>query len=336
MAKILVTGGTGFLGSHLVRQLIDAGETDIRVMATSIPPWLEKLREKGVEPIAGSITSPEAVAAAVADVKQIYHLAGRVSRNPADQRAMYSIHVEGTRILCEAARAAGVKKIVMASTSGTIAVTRDGAHIPDETYPTPMEIISRWPYYVSKVYQEKVALECCKSKVKLIIMQPSLILGPGDDRLSSTKDVLDFMARKTRTAPSGGLSFVDVRDVAAAFIAASRKGKHRERYLLGGPNWTFARFFERLSRLAKVSAPRLSLPGRVAVWGAKAMDAIYRHYNAAPPIEPTSVEMAEYFWYLDSSKAQRELGFVARDPQETLYDTVTYLRQNFLGEGIFD
>jgi dihydroflavonol-4-reductase len=133
-AVTLITGGTGFLGSHLVRQLTEEGAKDIRVMATSIPDWLVDL---GVETFAGSITNAEDNKRAVEGISQIYHLAGKVSREREDARAMYDIHVEGTRLLCDAAKAAGVKTIVLASTSGTIAVTEDGEAVPDETYPVP-------------------------------------------------------------------------------------------------------------------------------------------------------------------------------------------------------
>ena len=91
--------------------------------------------------------------------RDIYHLAGKVSREREDAREMYELHVEGTRLLCDAAKTAGVKTIVLASTSGTIAVTEDGDVVPDETYPPPLDIISRWPYYASKTYQEMAALE---------------------------------------------------------------------------------------------------------------------------------------------------------------------------------
>src|SRR5689334_11128326 len=230
-ATTLVTGGTGFLGSHLVRQLIDEGARDIRVMATSIPDWLVDL---GVETFEGSITNAEDNKRAVEGISEIYHLAGKVSRERKDSREMYDIHVEGTRLLCDAAKAGGTKTIVLASTSGTIAVTKDGDVIPDETYPQPLEIISRWPYYASKAYQEMAALERFNGKgLRLVIVNPSLLLGPGDDRLSSTKLVLDFMARKISAVPTGGVSFVDARDAAKTFRTAMKKGRHGERYLLG-------------------------------------------------------------------------------------------------------
>src|SRR6266545_3708383 len=119
-ATTLITGGTGFLGSHLVRQLVEAGSKDIRVMATSIPEWLTGL---GVDTFEGSITNPDDVARAVDGVTEVYHLAGKVSREKDDSREMFKLHVDGTRILCDAAKKAGVKTMVLASSSGTIAVT---------------------------------------------------------------------------------------------------------------------------------------------------------------------------------------------------------------------
>ena len=331
---ILVTGGTGFLGSHLVRQLIVAGAKNLRVLTTDPPAWLTEL---GVEAIEGSITEAEDVRRAVEGVAEIYHLAGRVSRDDGDARAMYSVHVDGTRILCDAARTEGVETIVMASTSGTIAVREKGEETPDERGSEPVDIIGRWPYYASKLYQERTALERFDGPGnRLVILNPSLLLGPGDERLSSTKVVLDFLARKISAVPTGGLSFVDVRDAAAAFPAAMKNGKHGERYLLGSANWTFEKFFGRLERLTGVRAPRLSLPSKLAVAGSQLIHAFYKQWDKAPPVEPAAVEMAEYFWYLNSSKAERELGFSPRDPGETLLDTVKYLRENFLGGGAFD
>src|SRR5256885_5087542 len=245
----LITGGTGFLGSHLVRQLVQSGAKDIRVMATSIPEWLTGL---GVDTLEGSVTNADDVARAVEGVTEIYHLAGKVSREKDEAREMYKLHVDGTRLLCDAARKAGVKTIVLASSSGTIAVTEKGDIVPDEKYPPPLDIIARWPYYASKAYQEMAALERFSGKgQRLVIMNPSLLLGPGDDRLSSTKVVLDFMARKISAVPNGGLNFVGVRGVAQAFCVGIKKRRHRERHFFVGANSRVERVF-----FALLAAPK--------------------------------------------------------------------------------
>lgn len=330
--KILITGGTGFLGTHIVRQFLDSGEKNLRVMASRVPEWMN---EAGVEAAEGSVTSREDVANAVKNVSAIFHLAGKVSRDNEDAAAMNKIHLEGTRILCEAAKEAGVKTMILASSSGTIAVSED-KQIFDETFPQPVEVFSRWAYYASKYYQERTTLENFDGVGRrLVIMNPSLLLGPDDERLSSTKPVLDFLARKIPYSPSGGLSFVDVRDTATAFISALEKGRHREKYLLGSANMTFAEFFGRLERLSGVKAPTMKVPKKLAMAGSSVISSVFKNWGKTSPVAPNEVEQAEHFWYFDSSKAEDELGFSPRDPQETLQDTIAYLRENFLGEGVF-
>jgi dihydroflavonol-4-reductase len=330
--KILVTGGTGFLGTHIVRQLLDAGQKNLRVMASRVPEWM---KDAGVEAVEGSVADPEDAAKAVKNVSAIFHLAGKVSRDNKDAAVMNKIHVEGTRILCQAAKEAGVASMIIASSSGTIAVN-DDEQIVDETFPQPVEIFSRWAYYASKYYQERTAIENFDGDGRrLVIINPSLLLGPDDERMSSTKPVLDFLARKIPYTPSGGLNFVDARDAAAAFISALDKGKHQEKYLLGAENLSFPEFFARLSRLSGVAAPMLRVPKKFAMAGAGLIDSVFKNWGRTSPVAPNEVEQAEYFWYFDSSRAVEQLGFSPRDPQETLNDTISYLRKNFLGEGAF-
>ena len=330
--KILITGGTGFLGTHIVRQFLETGAMNLRVMASRVPQWMT---DGGVEAAEGSVTNCDDVAAAVRGVSAIFHLAGKVSRDNEDAAEMNKIHLEGTRILCEAAKEAGVKTMILASSSGTIAVSED-EQIFDETFPQPVEIFSRWAYYASKYYQERTAIENFDGDGrKLVIMNPSLLLGPDDERLSSTKPVLDFLARKIPYSPSGGLSFVDVRDAAAAFISAVEKGRHQEKYLLGSANMTFADFFGRLARLSGVNAPMMKVPKKLAMAGSSLIESVFKNWGKSSPVASKEVEQAEHFWYFDSSKAEEELGFAPRDPQETLNDTITYVRQNFLGHGVF-
>ncbi len=330
--KILITGGTGFLGKHLVKRFLNAGAKNLRVMASFVPEWM---KEAGVEPLEGSVTKPEDVAKATKNVEAIYHLAGKVSFLRDGAAEMNKIHVEGTRLLCEAARENGVKNFILASSSGTSAITEDGK-IVDESYPQPVEILIKWPYYASKYYQEKTALRYFNEKgSRLVILNPSLLLGSGDDRLSSTNVVLDFMARKFPYTPSGGINFVDVRDAADAFFNALTKGRHRERYLLGAVNWTVEEFFKRLEILTGVRAPALRVPRKLAITTSNLISNLYGALGRTAPFNSSEVEMGEYFWYFDSSKAEEELDFKTRDPMETLQDTVKYLRKNFLGENVF-
>ena len=133
--KILITGGTGFLGAHLVKQFLDAGEKNLRVMASSVPGWMT---DAGVEPFAGSVTDKDDVAKATKNCEAIYHLAGKVSFAYDGAIQMNKIHVEGTRLLCEAAKEHKVKNFILASSSGTSAITEDG-EVTDESYPQPVD-----------------------------------------------------------------------------------------------------------------------------------------------------------------------------------------------------
>jgi len=126
----------------------------LRVLAVAPAPEFSSL---GIEVVVGSILNPADVARVLEGVTHVYHLAGFVSRKPADGHRMFAVSRAGTRLLCEAALPAGVKRILMASTSGTIAVSKRADEMPDEDSPTPLELIAGWPYYASKLYQERTA-----------------------------------------------------------------------------------------------------------------------------------------------------------------------------------
>jgi len=332
---ILVTGGTGFLGAHLVRMLVSQNKGKLRVLVHSAPPdWL-KDRAAEVEIVSGSVTSPDDVARIVKDVDQIYHLAGMVSHRAADAHRMYAVHVDGTRTVCEAAVRAGVSRIVNVSTSGTVAVSRRDDDVANEETPAPVDIISRWAYYASKLYQEEAARRACGDKVELVTVNPSLLLGPGDDRLSSTRPIVQFLAKEILLMPAGGLNVVDARDVAALLPVVMARGTPGGRYLLGAVNWTFAEFFGRLERLTKISGPKVKITGKFPHLAARAQAAVFEKVGRRVPVDPESVEMAQYFWYLDAGKAARELGWLPRDPADTLRDTVDYIRERVLGNGAF-
>ena len=331
--RILVTGATGFLGSHLLAELDRLGDgLPIRVLSQRRNSALDK---HGVDVCLGSVTRAEDVARAVEGVTHIYHLAGFVSRDPDEGHRMHAVHVDGTRILCGEAAKAGVKRVVLVSTSGTVAVSDREDEFPDEESPAPLSIISRWPYYASKYYQEEAARRFCGDKVELVTVNPSLLLGPGDDRVGSTREVLSFLSGDIKLVPGGGLNFVDARDVAAFLPVAMEKGQAGRRYLLGGHNMTFADYFDRLERLSKSYSPRLKVKSGTAFFAARAQDFVLRALGRTPPIEPSAVEMAKYFWYFTGDRARSELGFSPREATDTLFDTITYVREHAMGDGVF-
>jgi dihydroflavonol-4-reductase len=333
MTRYVVTGATGFLGEHVVRALAEQGH---EVVAIARAPSQLLSRIEGVEQVRADVTDDAdqpRLEEALGGAAGLFHLAGRVSRDPADAHPMMRVHVDGTRKALEAAARAGVGRIVVASSSGTIAVSKDErVHTEEDGYAT--DVVAGWPYYASKIYQEKVARELAKAHgLEVVFVNPSLLLGPGDSRLSSTRDVLRLMRGQIPVVPQGGINFVDVRDAAAATLAAMERGRAGEPYLLGGPNWTVQEFFARLARAADVSPPRLRLPEKLSRWGAGLVEELYRARKRVPPIDKISVEMSQHYWWLDASKAERELGFEPREPALTLADTVKYLRRDLQAVG---
>jgi dihydroflavonol-4-reductase len=319
--NLLVTGGTGFLGSALLPLLAREGHR-LRVLARGDAAAALAL---GAEVVRAPLQERAAVQRALENIDAVYHLAGQVSFEGKNPAALYDLHVQCTRTLLEDACAAGVGRFVLASSSGTIAISRDGeAHTEDDDH--PIQLAARWPYYLSKIFQEKTALRFHRDTgFPVVVLNPSLLLGPGDARLSSTDVVFKFLERRIPAMPSGGLSFVDVRDAAQAFAAALERGRAGERYLLGATNMTFADFFGRLSRISGVPAPVVRLPSSVNVAGARLLEKLHAWRGAEAPLSTEEIEMGEHFFYVDASKARRELSFAPRDPQETLYETVKWL-----------
>ena len=318
--KLLVTGATGFLGSTLVPMLLDAGHKVRVLLRKGDAP-------RGCEAARGDVLDKESVWRALDGCEGLYHLAGLVSRDPKDARKMYDLHVTGTRNLLDAAK--GLKRIVLASSSGTIGVSKV-RRVATEQDDYPIETVGRWPYYLSKIYEEKLALEKARAGMPIIVLNPSLLLGPGDTRMSSTQDVFRFLMGRIPVMPRGGISFVDVRDAAQAFVNALTQGNIGERHLLGAANWDFDEFFARLGRIAHRPPPLLRMPSRMKVAAAHLMERIARERGREPDLPASDVEMGECWFFIDSTKAERTLGFKARDPVETLSDTVRYVRENFI------
>jgi dihydroflavonol-4-reductase len=310
--KYLVTGATGFLGAHLAAALEAHGHD---VVAFS--------RSRG-----GDVLDAARVRAAAAGCAGAFHCAGQVSRRLEDAEALYRVHVEGTKTVLDACEAAGVPRVVVASTSGTVALRESADQVSNENDETPIALIARFPYYRAKLFAERAALGR-GGRLEVVCVNPSLLLGPGDRNGSSTEDVRLFLERAVPAVPAGGLSFVDARDAAEAMRLAMDRGRPGERYLVGACNLTVREFFERLARVSGVRAPWVPMPRsrELARAGAAWVDRVATRVGFRTSIDPVSVEMGQCFWYLDSRKAERELAWTARDPNATLLDTVVDLRE---------
>lgn len=327
MKTILITGATGFLGTHLVDLLRrEEPQARLRLISRSGSP---SNGASQIETVAADITNAEQVERVVEGVDEIYHLAGTVERTPSDPWRLYDVHVEGTRHLCEAARRAGVSKIVLASSSGTVAVDRDPVFRNEDSGYTN-EFVSEWPYYLSKIYAEKLVLRYHQQHgLPVVIVNPSLLLGPGDTRESSTRDMRLYLEGQIMAVPTGGLSLVDARDAAAGARAAMQRGRPGERYLLGGPNWTFRDWIDHVEQVSGLRGPFLSPSPRAALLMARVARRVLPLFGGAFKLDDESIRMSALYWYCDTSKARAELNFVTRDPMETMRDTIEDLRTRY-------
>lgn len=326
--RYLVTGGTGFLGTELVRILLAQG-AQVRVLARSTDPTLQ---QQGAQFVTGSVLDAERLAHACSGVTSIFHLAGQVvlSRRHG-YREMRELHVDGSVNVVNAAADAGIRRIVYASTSGTVAVSKAPNFVGTDSSPYASLLVRPWPYYLTKIEAERAARDRARVRhLELVSMRPSLILGPGDVRLSSSRTIYDFLRRAIPVVPPGGLSIVDVRDAANAFIAAEKMGKPDATYLLGSANLDFKEFFQALTAVSGVASPTTRVPQPLSMLTAHASVAFSKLLGKEfPSLDPVAVEMAAHFWYLDSSSARADLGFNPRPIAETLRDSVDWIRGNF-------
>lgn len=318
---ILVTGASGFLGLHLSAGLRAAGHA-VRSLGRQTS---DRLAALDVDQRIGSVTDPAACAEAVRGVDQVYHLAGYVTRDKSARGEVYAVHVAGTRNILQACQDAGVRNVLVLSTSGTVGVSKDPDFVATEDSPVAWDLIRAWPYYESKGFAEKEVARFVAAGLPVKMARPTLLLGPGDYNGSSTGDVVRFLCGDVKASLPGGVSFVDARDVADTLPALMAQGEPGVGYLFGAINYGVHDFLKSLEQVSGVKAPAFTLPRGVVDRAEGVLKAVSR-FKAMGGLDPQTFEMACHYWYIDSSRAQAELGFSPRDPNRTLRETVEFLR----------
>jgi dihydroflavonol-4-reductase len=316
VGKTLVTGGTGFLGSHVVRALARRGD-DLRLLARR-SSQLEHLDAVEFERVVGDVTDRRAVRRAMNGVDRVFHLAGTTSMRRSDRGRVFEVNVGGTRNVLEEALDAGVERVVHTSTVGAIGPARPGGTADErQTFTAGRLGIA---YINSKHEAETEALRVAAHGLAVVIVNPSFVLGPEDPYGTSNSLVRRFLLRQIPVYVDGGLNIVDVRDVAKGHLLADRKGIPGERYILGGRNFTLARLFADLARISGVDPPALKVPGRLALAWIEAAELT----RLPAPVSTDELKSGMQWWTYRSAKAKKELGFRARPHEETLEDAVAW------------
>jgi len=328
MPRALVTGGTGFIGSHVVRRLL---KEKIRVRclirAASNRSNLNGLE---VEYVIGDLREPESLRLALRDCDWLFHAAAdyRIwSRYAADMQAT---NVDGTRALFQAAGDVHIQKIVY--TSSVAAVGRpmtDGVTgIGNETLdPTPRQLTGA--YKRTKFEADRLARDFARQGLPIVIVNPAAPIGSHDIKPTPTgRIILDFLNGKMPAYIDTGMNFVDVEDVAAGHWLAAEKGRAGERYILGHKNMTLKEFLVLLAKVAKKPAPRIRIPYPIA-WIAGALSTGLSTITGHEPAIPLDgVRMARTPMYYDPGKAVQELGLPQTAVETALWKAVAWFRMN--------
>ena len=302
MKPVLVTGASGFLGWHVARVLLERG-CSVRALVRAGG----NVADLDLETVTGDLRDPASLERAVAGCSLVFHVAADYRLWTKDAREMYRSNVDGTHYLLEAARAAGVERIVYTSTVGCIGIPHGG--IGDEETPVTLDDMIG-DYKRSKFLAEAVALEYARDGLPVVIVNPTAPIGDHDVKPTPTgKIVLDFLNGAMPAFIDTGLNVVDVRDTADGHWLACQRGRVGERYILGSENLTLAQILQKLAAITGRKAPTVRLPYAVA-WCAGACSTAWAGVTGKPPRVPLNgVRMAKKKMWVTHEKARRELGF---------------------------
>ncbi len=322
----LVTGATGFVGSHIARLLAERGEA-VRVLVrpTSRAAMLEGIR---CERVTGDLSNPNSLAEAMEGVRRVFHVAADYRLWARDPGEIYASNVEGTRNLLVIARQAGVEQFIYTSTVATIAVPTADGSLADEATPASLQQMIGH-YKRSKFIAEREVMAFCREKMRVIIVNPTTPVGPGDWKPTPTgRIIVDFLKGRMPAFVDTGLNLVAVEDVAEGHLLAAERGRHGERYLLGGQNMTLEEILRELARITGRRAPRMRIPHGVALAAAYVDTAFSRMLGREPHIPVEGVKIARHRMFVNTAKAGLELGFHANPVGEALERAVRWYEAN--------
>ncbi len=323
---VLVTGGAGFVGAHVVRALLARGGDRVRCLAR---PGGNRSNLEGcdVEVVEGDLRNPASLRAACAGCGEVYHCAADYRLFARRPRDLYASNVDGTRHLLAAAAEAGAERIVYTSSVGALGLEPDG--LP-ATETTPVRVGAMVGHYKRSKHQaERVAVEAAADGVPVVIVNPSTPVGELDVKPTPTgRIIVDFLARRMPATVDTGLNLIDVHDVARGHLLAAERGRVGEKYILGHRNVTLIEMLRMLADITGIEAPRLRLPHWLPIGFAALATGWARLAGGEPRIALDSARMARHRMFFDADKAVRELGLVQSPIEDALRRAVRWFERN--------
>lgn len=330
--RFLITGATGFLGRHVIEQLAAQQGAFLPLVRDPLSwekrEWGQELQADQV--IAGGLTDIAAWQNSLPELAGIFHLAALVRHSRTAGQELYQANVQGTLNMVRLA-AAKKCRLVFVSTSGTVGVFNSKQEWADEHSPYCEPMISSWPYYDSKLQAEREARKLAQELgVELVIVRPPVLLGPGDHRFRSTGHIIRYLRKRLPFLIRGGMHFIDIRDAAAALIRAMTHSKPQPVYHLSGVACSIDSFFRMVEKASGIGPVPPQLPAPVALAIARTASGLSKLVgkHESPLPDPVVVEMAGKYWDIRSRYAAQDLDFQNRFGQDTINDTVHWLKQH--------
>jgi dihydroflavonol-4-reductase len=324
--KVLVLGATGFLGSNLVRAVLDQGD-EVRAL---IRPGNRATTLAGLllERVHGDLNDAQSLVHACDGVRIVYHTAGYYPSATIPVETAVGQGLTQTRNVLDAVRMSGVGRLVFTSTLTTIGFPNQPGTLATEA----SLFVSRFPknpYLMSKVAMEEAVLEAAKEGVPVVVVNPTACYGPYDSKPTSGAQILMIAKTLMPAYVQAPVNAIDVRDVADGMIRAATRGRIGERYILGHWNTTQKELGQLMARVAGVRAPNIPVPFAVARYGSKVGDWAFRTLLRRPaPVPGFFVEMLQHMQHYDCSKAIRELDYPRHPVEGAIRDALMWFRSN--------